>query len=106
MPDLVERIADGAANAVLASRSKAFEAAVREFVFALQTVPDYPAADMSNEGFARVNGLAEQVISEIERRLDGTIGDRNMRERLTESIYDIRRGIEEAFRWRKHYLRS
>ena len=63
MRNLVARISDRAAAAVMTPGTKAFEAAVEGFVLALQTVPDYPAAELSNEGFARVNRPAEQVIA-------------------------------------------
>lgn len=106
MSDLLDRLADDTAAAVTASSPKAFEAAVRRFTSELETIPDSPAADMSNEGFARVNGLAEQMISEIERRLEREIPEAARRQLLAQSVYAIRRALEEAFRWRRHYLRG
>jgi pantoate kinase len=106
MTDVVGRLSDDAVAAVTASSSKAFETAVRRFTSDLEAVPDYPAADMTNEGFAHVNGLAEQVISDIERRLEADIPEPHRRELLAESVFAIRRALEEAFRWRRHYLRG
>lgn len=104
MPDLVKRLSDAAGTALTASRPKAFDAAVRQFTATLETVPDYPATDMSDEGFARMNAVAEQVISEIERRLEGHLGDDDRREWLTGQVYAIRQALEETFRWRRHFL--
>ena len=106
MMELEGRLADAAAAVAADTRPKSFEAAARRFTQALQTIPDYPAAEMSNEGFARVNALAEQVISEIEHRLERNIRDADRREALTQAIYDIRAALEEAFRWRRHYLKT
>ncbi|HZP49044.1 MAG TPA: hypothetical protein VFB07_10940 [Vicinamibacterales bacterium] len=105
MMELLHRLGQEAGDALAAQRPKAFAAAVDGFTFALQRLPDYPAAAMSNEAFARVNAFAEQVISEIEHRLDGDI-DAKYRETLSERVYDIRRALEDAFTWRRHYLRT
>ena len=104
MTDLVARLSDEAGNAIAASRPKSFDAALRQFTATLRAVPDYPAAGVSDEGFARMNAVAEQVISEIERRLEGHIGDDERREWLTGQVYAIREALEEAFRWRRHFL--
>lgn len=103
---VLQRLTDDAVTAVTASRAKTFDAAVRRFTDILQTVPDCPPGEMSDEGFARMNGLAEQVILEIERHLDEDDADPERRELLAESVDEIRRGLEEAFRWRRHCLRT
>lgn len=105
MRSLIDRISDAAGAVAAANRARTFESALEEFVFSLQTVPDYPAAEISDEGFARLNALSERVIADIEHRLDGTALDEARRARFAESVYDIRRAIEDAFTWRKHYLR-
>ncbi len=103
MLDLAQRLAQAAADAVDATRPKPFDAAVDRFVAALQRLPDYPARDLSNEGFARVNGLAEQVISEIDHRIETGV-DETRQVALAQRIYDIRRALEDAFTWRRHFL--
>jgi len=105
MLELSHRLTDAASEAIHATRPKTFDAAVERFTRILQTIPDYPGGGLSNEGFARLNGLAEQVISEIEHRLDGDVGDRR-RETLGTHVYEIRRALEEAFTWRRHYLKT
>ena len=105
MVDLAQRLTDAAVEAVHTSKPRAFDAAVERFTAALQTIPDYPAAELSNEGFARINSFAEQVISEIEHRLEGDM-DARRRETLGTRVYDIRRALEDAFNWRRHYLRT
>lgn len=104
MNELVNQLDDHGREVLMAERPKSFEAAVERFTSTLATIPDYPAAELSDEGFARVNALAEQVISQIERRLESDDMDVDVRERMAESVYDIRGALEEAFRWRKHYL--
>jgi len=106
MTELMNRLDDRGREALTAARPKSFEAAVQHFTNTLATIPDYPAAELSNEGFAHVNALAEQVISHVEHRLESDDIDLDIRERMAESVYDIRRALEEAFRWRKHYLRQ
>ena len=105
MKDLVQRLSDAASHALSASRPRTFDASVDNFALALHTIPDYPAAEMSNETFARVNSLAEQVIAEIEHRVESETDERH-REALGERVYDIRKALEEAFTWRRHYLKT
>jgi hypothetical protein len=104
MTELINRLDEGARAVFTTGRAKSFEAAVDRFARDLSTIPDYPAAELSDGGFAHVNALSEQVVAQIERRLESDDMDATLRERMTESIYDIRRAIEEAFRWRKHFL--
>jgi hypothetical protein len=102
MTSLGDQIGDAAADALTATRPRRFDTAIDRFTLALQTVPDYPAAELSDEAFARVTSLAEQVISAIEHRLEDDVDDRR-REALGARVYDIRRGLENAFAWRRHY---
>ncbi|HZR25648.1 MAG TPA: hypothetical protein VFA59_18770 [Vicinamibacterales bacterium] len=106
MNDIVDRLDIHGREVLTTERPSSFEAAVERFTQTLATIPDSPAAELSDEGFAHVNALAEQVISQIERRLEADDIGADVRERMAESIYDIRRALEEAFRWRKHYLRQ
>src|SRR5579871_4982680 len=106
MDTLVQRLSHAADAALGASRARAFDGAVNSFTSALQTIPDYPAAELSNEAFARVNSLAEQLIAEIEHRIGEDGIDDTRRTTLGERVYDIRRALEEEFNWRRHYLRS
>lgn len=106
MTDLLGLLAAHARTVLTTQRTRTFEAAVERFAQTLAVIPDYPAPEMSEDGFASVNALAEQVIAKIERRLETADLDDSGRERLAESVYDIRRGLEEAFRWRQHHLRT
>jgi hypothetical protein len=104
MTDLLDLLAAHGRTVLSAERPKLIAASAERFAETLATIPDYPAAELSDEGFARVNAIAEQVISQIEHRLDVNRLDDRTREHLADSVYEIRRALEEAFRWRKHYL--
>ena len=106
MIDLLSLLTAHGRTVLTTQQTRTFEAAVERFAQTLAVIPDYPPAEMSDKAFADVNGLAAQVIVKIENRLDANDLDDRNRERLTESVYDIRRGLEEAFRWRRQYLRS
>jgi len=102
--DLIDQLAAQCGAVMNTARTKPFAIAAARFADTLATIPDYPASDMSHEAFARVNAIAEQVIAQIEERLDAGAIDDTTGEHLADTIYEIRRGLEEAFRWRKHYL--
>jgi glycyl-tRNA synthetase beta subunit len=104
MDDLVEQLAAQGSAVLKSDKLKSLAVAAERFADALATIPDYPPAELSADGFARVSAIAEQVISQIEHRLAENEIDDQTRDHLADSIYEIRRALEEAFRWRKHYL--
>jgi hypothetical protein len=106
MTDLFRLLTAHGRTALTTERTRTFEAAVERFAQTLAVIPDYPAAEMSDEGFTSVIALAEQVIAKIEHRLDANDLNDSGRQRVTESVYDIRRGLEEAARWRRHYMQA
>lgn len=106
IPDLVDQLVEHSNGVAAASRGKAFETSVSKFTETLATVPDYPHAEMSQASFDLINGLAEQVIAHVERRIEESRDDESLKEQMAESVYAIRRVLEELFRWRRHFGRT
>ena len=77
---------------------------MREFVGALAHVPDFPAAEFTPLEIEQLSATAEQVIEAIERRLENSKDRVATQQELAESVYEIRREMEEITRWRRHYL--
>ena len=77
---------------------------MREFVGALAHVPDFPAAEFTPLEIEQLSATAEQVIEAIERRLENSKDRVATQQELAESVYEIRRELEEITRWRRHYL--
>ncbi len=77
---------------------------MREFVGALAHVPDFPAAEFTPIEIEQLSATAEQVIEAIERRLENSKDRVATQQELAESVYEIRREMEEITRWRRHYL--
>lgn len=105
IPDLVDLLLAHSNAVAAATRGKAFDTSVQKFTEALATVPDHPHAEMSQASFDLVNGLAEQVIAHIERRIDEAEDKELLKEEMAESVYAIRRVLEEMFQWRRHFGR-
>jgi uncharacterized protein YgfB (UPF0149 family) len=102
--DVVDALVAHGQTVLTATRGKTLAGGVRQFIETLGLFPDNPAAELSAESFEMVTNLAEQIIAHIERRIE-TEDDKSNQE-LAESVYDIRRNVEEIYRWRKHYLGS
>jgi hypothetical protein len=85
---------------------RGFRKRAREFVDALARVPDYPAAEFTPLEIEQLSSTAEHVIAAIERRIDEDGDASSARQELAESIYDVRRTLEEIHRWRRHFLQS
>lgn len=86
--------------------ARTFRKLTREFVDAVAQVPDYPAADFTAAEIERLSTMAESVIAAIERRLQSDDDRAAVQVELAETIYDIRRGLEQIAMWRKHNLQS
>jgi len=86
-------------------RGRPFETAVTEFVRVLRTVPDGPPGETSTGTIQVLQHLAERVIRRIEERLARGEDRQPLQQRLAESVYDIRRALEELDRWQQHYRR-
>jgi hypothetical protein len=99
--DLLSLLAAHGRTVLTTQRKNTFEAAAERFAQTLAVIPDYPAAKVSEESFASLNALTERVVARINRRLDRNDLDDRERQRLTRSVSEIRRGLEEAFRWRR-----
>jgi hypothetical protein len=102
--DLLDLLTAHGRSVLTAGRAKLCAASAERFAEALETIPDYPAAELSDEDFARVNAIAEQVIAAIEHRLEAPQLDDDTRDYLADLVYEVRRALEDAFHWRKHYL--
>jgi hypothetical protein len=79
-----------------------FKHAVREFVHALGAVPDEGAGTLSTADVRVLQTLAENVIDSIETRVPdiASAADAQM---LVNSVYEIRRLLEDVTHWRRHY---
>lgn len=105
--DLLKAASTAAHDAVSSNTSgRAFRKLTRDFVDALARVPDYPAADFSPLEVEQLSSTAEHVIAAIERRIDADEDRDRVKQELAETIYEMRRRLEEISRWRRHYLQS
>jgi hypothetical protein len=93
-----------AADVTAARHKHAFETAVHAFVTFLSGVPDSAAGEWTREGLSLVRARAEDVVEAIEQRLEAAGGSGHAEQRLAESIYGIRRALEEIDRWERHFL--
>lgn len=105
--DLLKAASTAAHDAVANNTSsRAFRRLTRDFADALARVPDYPAADFSPVEIEQLSSTAEHVIAAIERRIDADEDRDRVKQELAETIYEMRRRLEEISRWRRHYLQS
>jgi hypothetical protein len=102
-PELLGAIS-AAAEGLSSASGRTFLKLMREFVAALAHVPDFPAAEFSTLEIEQLSATAEQVIEAIERRLENNRDKVATQQELAESVYEIRRELEEITRWRRHYL--
>jgi hypothetical protein len=102
-PELLGAIS-AAAEGLSSASGRTFLKLMREFVGALAHVPDFPAAEFTPLEIEQLSATAEQVIEAIERRLEHSKDRVATQQELAESVYEIRREMEEITRWRRHYL--
>jgi len=102
-PELLGAIS-AAAEGLSSASGRTFLKLMREFVGALAHVPDFPAAEFTPIEIEQLSATAEQVIEAIERRLENSKDRVATQQELAESVYEIRREMEEITRWRRHYL--
>ena len=102
-PELLGAIS-AAAEGLSSASGRTFLKLMREFVGALAHVPDFPAAEFTPLEIEQLSATAEQVIEAIERRLENSKDRVATQQELAESVYEIRREMEEITRWRRHYL--
>jgi hypothetical protein len=102
-PELLGAIS-AAAEGLSSASGRTFLKLMREFVGALAHVPDFPAAEFTTLEIEQLSATAEQVIEAIERRLENSRDRVATQQELAESVYEIRRELEEITRWRRHYL--
>ena len=99
VPD-AERLAERVASAYWGI---AFDHAVAHFAQFLATVPDYRPREVTAADVETLRRLADEVIQQIERRLNEH-GDRQSVERhLAGAVYSIRRETESIAVWHRHY---
>jgi hypothetical protein len=96
-PELLGAIS-AAAEGLSSASGRTFLKLMREFV------PDFPAAEFTTLEIEQLSATAEQVIEAIERRLENSRDRVATQQELAESVYEIRRELEEITRWRRHYL--
>jgi len=85
-----------------AGHLRTFRRAVDDFVRVLASVPDESAGAVSAEGLRTLETLGQDVIDRIEERV-ADIGTAADAQELVSDVYEIRRVLEEAGRWRQHY---
>ena len=85
-----------------AGHLRRFRRAVDDFVHVLATVPDERAGAVSAEGVRALETLGEDVIERIEERVSDMAQTGDAQD-LVSDVYEIRRLLEEAGRWRRHY---
>jgi len=102
-PELLGAIS-AAAEGLSSASGRTFLKLMREFVGALAHVPDFPAAEFTPIEIEQLSATAEHVIEAIERRLENSKDRVATQQELAESVYEIRREMEEITRWRRHYL--
>jgi len=99
---LVADAAQAASRARGAEHLRTFRHAVTEFVRVLASVPDESAGAISAEGLRTLQVLGEDMIDCIEERVTDIGGTPDAQE-LVSDVYEIRRLLEQANRWRQHY---
>jgi hypothetical protein len=87
-----------------ARRRHTFESESLAFTRLLASAPDYSPRELGLNAMARLERLAEGVITQIERRVSLNEDSNAVQVRLVECVYDIRRELEEIDRWRRHYF--
>jgi len=102
--DMVSQAIEAAHAIGHAHGGRRFAAAVGQFAETLASVPDYTPADVPSGTIPLLKALAEDVIVQIERRIDAGRDRAVVQRDLAESVYDVRRGLEEIDRWQRHYL--
>jgi hypothetical protein len=101
-PDPVAKAVELAQTILTATHSHPFEKALEEFVQVLGSIPDHPASAFADDTITTLNDLAEQVIAQIEERVGRAEDSSPVQQQLVEGIYDIRRVLEDIYRWRQH----
>jgi hypothetical protein len=102
-PELLGAIS-AAAEGLSSASGRSFLKLLREFVGALAHVPDFPSAEFTPLEIEQLSATAEGVIEAIERRIEHGNDRVTTQRELAESVYEIRRELEEIARWRRHYL--
>ena len=102
-PDVMAKAVEFAETIRTTRHGHAFEKAVEGFVRLLATVPDFPPAAFSDDAVGSLQSLSEQVIARIEQRVDTQQDSASVQQDIVESVYDIRRALEDIDRWRRHF---
>jgi hypothetical protein len=89
-----------------ALRGGAFLTEVEHFSARLHALPHHTASELSAEQFDLINSLSDQMIEAVENRIDQGEDDEDTRRKLAESVYRIRRHLEEIYRWHKPNLET
>ena len=98
----VDHVAQAASVVRDADHVKGFSHAVREVIRVLGEVPDEPAGSMTSDDMRALQLLGPDVIDRIEERVPDIHKAADAQE-LVSAVYEIRRLLEEASRWRQHY---
>jgi len=86
--------------------SRRRQRAITNFIAGLRTIPDGPHDQASSDQIVALQSLAERVIERIEDRLSEASDRAGVQLGLAESVYSIRRSLEEVEYWRRHYSRD
>jgi hypothetical protein len=81
---------------------RAFVDELAQVVTALGTIPDSPPVDFTVSDRNRLREIADEVVEVIERRIDGDADSDKVKQKLAETIYEIRRRMEIIESWFTH----
>jgi len=97
--DFVNALVGHRQAVVTATRGRTFLTEVEHFIARLHALPQHPGSQLSVEQFELISSLADQMIEQIESRIDQGEDDASLRRELAESVYRIRNHVEAIYRW-------
>jgi hypothetical protein len=103
--DLLERLVAHRDASSPGAAGGAFKEHVDRFTERLAMIRDCPPDDVTQAIFDQVSGLADQVIEALEQRLYDADDPQPFKRRLAQSVYAIRREIEDVYRWKQRFGR-
>ena len=104
--DFVDALVAHRQAVVTTTSGRAFMREVEHFIARLNALPQHPASELSAAQFELVSSLADQMIEQIEARIDEAKDGATVRRELAEAVYRIRREVETVYQWRRHGPRA
>jgi hypothetical protein len=104
--DFVDALVAHRQAAVATTSGRAFMREVEHFIARLNALPQHPASELSAGQFELVNSLADEMVEQIEVRLEQAKDGATLRQELAEAVYRIRREAEKVYLWRRQGPRA